>query len=124
MASTRTDSPSRRLGGALPFPESSSRHAPALVQFTRRKIMRLCLPAHPVSLRNSNFGDRSWLPALSKAGLAGTHFHDLRHTGNVLAEGTAATLRELLNRMGHNSNRAAMIYMHASGARQHDIATR
>lgn len=35
-------------------------------------------------LRNSNFRQWSWLPALSKAGLTGTHFHDLRHTGNVL----------------------------------------
>ena len=33
-------------------------------------------------------------------GLAGTHFHDLRHTGNVLTAGTGATLRELMERMG------------------------
>ncbi|HUZ38370.1 MAG TPA: hypothetical protein VMV17_18760 [Streptosporangiaceae bacterium] len=50
------------------------------------------------------------------------HFHDLRHTGNVLAAGTGATLRELMDRMGHSSVRAAMIYMHGSDARQHEIA--
>lgn len=73
-------------------------------------------------LRNSNFRQWSWLPALSKAGLTGTHFHDLRHTGNVLTAGTGATLRELMDRMGHSSTRAAMIYMHGSDARQHEIA--
>jgi len=62
------------------------------------------------------------VPALSKAGLTGTHFHDLRHTGNVLTAGTGATLRELMDRMGHSSARAAMIYMHGADARQHEIA--
>jgi hypothetical protein len=31
-------------------------------------------------------------------------------------------LRELMDRMGHSSTRAAMIYMHGSDARQHEIA--
>jgi len=62
------------------------------------------------------------VPALSKAGLTGTHFHDLRHTGNVLTAGTGATLRELMDRMGHSSTRAAMIYRHGADARQHEIA--
>jgi len=65
-------------------------------------------------LRNSNFRQRFWVPALSKAGLTGTHFHDLRHTGNVLAAGTGATLRGLMDRMGHSNTRAAMIYMHGA----------
>ena len=62
------------------------------------------------------------MPALSKAGLTGTHFHDLRHIGNVLTAGTGATLRELMDRMGHTSTRAAMIYMHGADARQREIA--
>jgi integrase len=50
------------------------------------------------------------------------HFHDLRHTGNTLAATAGATLRELMDRMGHDSERAAMIYLHGSDARQHQIA--
>jgi integrase len=50
------------------------------------------------------------------------HFHDLRHTGNTLAATAGATLRELMDRMGHDSERAAMIYLHGSDARQHEIA--
>jgi integrase len=69
-------------------------------------------------LHHSNFRRRVWLPALAAAGLTGIHFHDLRHTGNTLA----ATVRELMDRMGHDSQRAAMIYLHGSDARQHEIA--
>ena len=43
------------------------------------------------------------------------HLHDLRHTGNTLAAETGATLRELMDRMGHSSTRAAMIYLPRAG---------
>jgi integrase len=48
--------------------------------------------------------------------------HDLRHTGNTLAAGTGATLRELMTRMGHASSRAALIYQHATAERDRAIA--
>jgi integrase len=73
-------------------------------------------------LRHSQFRQREWLPALEAAGLADFHFHDLRHSGNTLAAGAGATLRELMDRMGHDSERAALIYLHGSDARQHEIA--
>jgi integrase len=73
-------------------------------------------------LRHSNFRRRYWLPALAKAGLSGMHFHDLRHTGNTFTAGAGATLREMMDRMGHSSTRAALIYMHGSDARQRALA--
>ena len=50
------------------------------------------------------------------------HFHDLRHTGNTLAATAGATLRELMDRMGHDSERAALVYLHGSDARRQAIA--
>jgi integrase len=50
------------------------------------------------------------------------HFHDLRHTGNVLAAATGASTKELMARMGHSSIRAALIYQHASRSRDKQIA--
>ncbi len=73
-------------------------------------------------LRHGNFRRRVWLPALAATGLTGTHFHDLRHTGNDLTAAAGATLRELMDRMGHSSPRAALIYLHGSDARQRAIA--
>jgi integrase len=64
-------------------------------------------------LRRSNFRD-IWLVALADAGLSELHLHDLRHTGNTMAAGTGASVREVMERMGHSSSRAALIYQHAS----------
>ena len=65
-------------------------------------------------LSHSNFRQRHWLPALAAVGLGGIHFHDLRHTGNQLTANVGANLRELMARMGHDSERAALIYLHSS----------
>ena len=52
----------------------------------------------------------------------GFHFHDLRHTGNTWAAGSGANLRELMDRMGHSSMRAALIYLHANRGASKAIA--
>jgi integrase len=86
-----------------------------------RRRRRLVSPSGK-PLHHSNFRRRYWLGALKAAGIADLHFHDLRHTGNTLAATAGATLRELMDRMGHDSQRAAMIYLHGSDARQQAIA--
>jgi len=73
-------------------------------------------------MRHSNFYRRVWLPAVAKAGLSSVHFHDLRHTGNTLTADAGANLRELVDRMGHSSTRAALIYLHSSDERQRTLA--
>ncbi|WP_344446497.1 tyrosine-type recombinase/integrase [Acrocarpospora macrocephala] len=56
----------------------------------------------------------TWSKALTRAKLSGFHFHDLRHTGNTFASQSGATLRELMNRTGHSTTRAALIYQHTA----------
>jgi integrase len=73
-------------------------------------------------LAHSNFRNRVWLPALAAVGLAGIHLHDLRHTGNQLTANAGANPKELMARMGHDSERAALIYLHSSGERQRALA--
>ncbi len=69
-------------------------------------------------LRRGNFYKLSaWPYAVRSIGAEGLHFHDLRHTGNTFAAASGARLRDLMARMGHDSERAAMIYQHeARGA--------
>ena len=71
-------------------------------------------------LRRGNFNKMSaWPHAVELIGMTGLHFHDLRHTGNQFAAHSGAGLRDLMARMGHDSERAAMIYQHeARGADQ------
>lgn len=75
-------------------------------------------------LRNTNFNRRVWAKAVREAGLPGVRFHDLRHTGNTLAAHAGASIRELMERMGHSSTRAALIYQHSTHERQREVARR
>lgn len=63
-----------------------------------------------------------WYEARAKAGRSDLRFHDLRHTGAVLAAQTGATLAELMARLGHSTAGAAMRYQHAAAERDADIA--
>lgn len=69
-------------------------------------------------LRRGNFNRAAgWSHAVAAIGVPGLHFHDLRHTGNTFAAATGAGIKDLMARMGHDSERAAMIYQHkARGA--------
>jgi integrase len=73
-------------------------------------------------LRHSNFYRRAWRPAVTKAGISGIRFHDLRHAGNAYTANAGANLRELMDRMGHSTTRAALIYLHSTGERQRALA--
>jgi len=75
-------------------------------------------------------GSQMWAPTFHKsyrkvreaAGRPDLRFHDLRHTGAVLAAATGATLAELMQRLGHTTPGAAMRYQHAAGDRDAQIA--
>jgi len=72
-------------------------------------------------LRRSNFRT-FWYRARGAVELPELHFHDLRHTGNTMAAAQGASLKELMERMGHSSTRAALIYLHATRERDQKIA--
>lgn len=61
-------------------------------------------------------------PAREAAGRSDLRFHDLRHTGAVLAASTGASLAELMARLGHSTPAAAMRYQHAARDRDRVIA--
>lgn len=60
--------------------------------------------------------------ARDKAKRSDLRFHDLRHTGAVLAAQTGATLAELMGRLGHSTVSAAMKYQHVAAGRDAQIA--
>jgi integrase len=62
------------------------------------------------------------MPAREAAGRPDLRFHDLRHTGAVLAAQTGATLAELMSRLGHSTPQAALRYQHAARGRDEEIA--
>jgi integrase len=75
---------------------------------------RVFVGAKGATMRRGNF-QPMWRRAVEAAGMPeGFRFHDLRHTGNTWAATSGANLRELMERMGHSSTRAALIYLHAA----------
>lgn len=74
-------------------------------------------------MRRSGFNKLTGWPRLARAiGVPGLHFHGLRHTGNTLAADMGVSLRNLMARMGHDNERAALIYQHKSSAADRQIA--
>ena len=62
--------------------------------------------------------------ALRNMGRTDIRIHDLRHTGQVLAAQSGATLADLMARLGHSSVNAAMKYAHAAGDHGRQVADR
>ena len=73
-------------------------------------------------LRQSSL-TRVFYPARTKAGRPDLRFHDLRHTGAVLAAQAGATIAELMGRLGHSTSQAALRYQHVAQGRDAVIAS-
>jgi integrase len=74
-------------------------------------------------LRRSGFNTVTrWGLVVEAMGMRGLHFHDLRHTGNTLAADMGVSTKSLMARMGHDNERAALIYQHASDKADRKIA--
>lgn len=65
---------------------------------------------------------RVFYVARDAAGRPDLRWHDLRHTGAVLAAQTGATLAELMGRLGHSTPAAALRYQHTAAGRDAAIA--
>jgi integrase len=96
-----------------------------LAKFVKPGRDSLLFPAFTESgnkhLQPSTLG-RHWYRAREKAGRKDLRWHDLRHSGAVLAAATGASLAELMARLGHSTPAAAMRYQHAAAGRDREIA--
>lgn len=101
----------------LLFPAASGGHlAPST--FYGENPQRVKVKGKPVEWR----GGHGFYRARALAGRPELHFHDLRHTGAVLAAQTGATLAELMGRLGHSTPAAALRYQHVARDRDKAIA--
>lgn len=82
---------------------------------------RAAVLARDGSVKRAGWG---WYEARRVAGREDLRFHDLRHTGAVLAAQTGATLAELMGRLGHATPAAALRYQHTAAERDKEIARR
>jgi integrase len=74
-------------------------------------------------MRRSGFNKLTrWSHVANALGVPNLHFHDLRHTGNTLAADMGVSLKNLMARMGHDNERAALRYQHRSAKGDRAIA--
>jgi integrase len=73
----------------------------------------------PITRRQVRAG---WIKARAAAGLEHFHLHDCRHAGLTLSSQLGATQRDVMQRAGHSSTRAAAIYQHTSAKQDKQIA--
>ncbi|PXY38595.1 integrase [Prauserella flavalba] len=77
------------------------------------------------AVRRPNFNQRvKWTKVVADMGLAGLHFHDLRHARNIWASKAGTSTNDLMARMGHDDMRAALIYQRATSDADERIADR
>lgn len=65
---------------------------------------------------------KEWVKARSSVGLDGLHLHDLRHVAGTLAAATGASTKEIMRRLGHATQEAALRYQHATDERDRVLA--
>jgi integrase len=82
----------------------------------------LLFPAHHGEHLAPSTLYRHFYAARKAAGRPDLRFHDLRHSGAVLAALSGATLPELMGRLGHATPAAAMRYQHVAAGRDQQIA--
>ncbi|TDB90766.1 site-specific integrase [Actinomadura sp. KC216] len=74
-------------------------------------------------LRRSGFNKVThWKYVVEALGVPNLHFHDLRHTGNQLAADMGVSTKNLMARMGHDNERAALRYQRKSAKGDRAIA--
>ena len=93
-----------------------------LTDHTKPDEEALLFPA----FKGGHLAPGTWQQIFAKARVAAgrpdLRFHDLRHTGAVLAAATGASLAELMARLGHSTVSAAMRYQHAAQGADQRIA--
>jgi integrase len=79
-------------------------------------------PADPTRWHQVKELRQHFYDARAAAGRDDLRFHDLRHTGAVLAASTGASLADLMSRLGHSTAAAAMRYQHTAADRDAAVA--
>lgn len=66
---------------------------------------------------------KEWDRARRSVGLPHLHLHDLRHVAGTLAAATGAGTKEIMRRLGHATQEAALRYQHATDERDRVLAS-
>ena len=123
----------REIRVELPKSEAGIRDVaipPHLIPVIQEHLETHAAPGQEVLLFPSDVKRQMWpstvtthfKKAAAIAGRPDLRFHDLRHTGAVMAAQQGATLADLQARLGHSTANAALLYQHTAKGRDQLIA--
>ena len=103
---------------------------PHLIPIIQEHLDTHALPGQEGLLFPSDVKRQMWTSTVTNhfkkaaaiAGRADLRFHDLRHTGAVMAAQQGATLADLQARLGHSTANAALLYQYSAKSRDQLIA--
>jgi integrase len=103
---------------------------PHLIPIIKEHLETFAAPGQEGLLFPATNGRQQWpstitgyfKKAAEVAGRSDLRFHDLRHTGAVMAAQQGATLADLQARLGHSTANAALLYQHTAKGRDQLIA--
>ena len=103
---------------------------PHLIPIIKEHLETVAAPGQEGLLFPAASGRQQWpstitgyfKKAAEVAGRSDLRFHDLRHTGAVMAAQQGATLADLQARLGHSTANAALLYQHTAKGRDQLIA--
>lgn len=98
-------------------------HLRAMPVAGRDALLFPALTDHTAHLRTATLA-RPFYKARESVGRPDLRWHDLRHTGAIMATAAGASLAEVMARLGHSTPSAAMRYQHAVRGRDQEIAAR
>ena len=123
----------RKIQVAPPKSEAGIRDVaipPHLIPIIKEHLETFAAPGQEGLLFPATNGRQQWpstitgyfKKAAEVAGRSDLRFHDLRHTGAVMAAQQGATLADLQARLGHSTANAALLYQHTAKGRDQLIA--
>lgn len=103
---------------------------PHLIPIIKEHLETFAAPGQEGLLFPAANGRQQWPATITSyfkkaaeiAGRSDLRFHDLRHTGAVMAAQQGATLADLQARLGHSTANAALLYQHTAKGRDQMIA--
>lgn len=103
---------------------------PHLIPIIKEHLETVAAPGQEGLLFPAANGRQQWPSTITNyfkkaatiAGRSDLRFHDLRHTGAVMAAQQGATLADLQARLGHSTANAALLYQHTAKGRDQMIA--
>lgn len=121
LVEPKTDSSNRKVAMPAPLIAVLEQHLDEHVDAEADALLFTNSYGRPI---RATVWAKSWNKMRAETGLHDARLHDLRHLAGTLTAQAGATLKEIMERLGHSTAAAALRYQHVADGRAQTIADR